>query len=244
MRKSYQYLVVVRHGRTLANVLTARPTSEHFYPVVGSDQALGLTDTGVFQAVTAGVRLSWLFPLRMPLKTIDCSTFLRTQTTAEIISHHLPYAVDIVCDGRISKRSYGDFWNITYAGVETLYPGEHALYAEQGEFLYRPPNGENYPDLLSRVNEYLEEKVNHATGNRCVVTHAAVCLAIEKAICKISDKELLARYNANKVDNGEITIYWRKTVDEPWKKCPEWWYRMRCLIADLPGWISTWTKAS
>ncbi|MFX6972947.1 hypothetical protein ABTH74_19365, partial [Acinetobacter baumannii] len=62
MKKSYQYLVVVRHGRTLANVLTARPTSEHFYPVVGSDQALGLTETGVFQARKAGDRMAWLFP--------------------------------------------------------------------------------------------------------------------------------------------------------------------------------------
>jgi probable phosphoglycerate mutase len=244
VRKSYQYLVVVRHGRTLANVLTARPTSEHFYPMVGSDQALGLTDTGVFQAKAAGIRLSWLFARGMPLKTIDCSTFLRTQTTAEIISHHLPYDVDIVSDERLSKRSYGDFWNITYAGVEALYPGEHKLFSEQGEFLYRPPNGENYPDLLFRVNDYLEEKVKNVAGNRCIVTHSAVCLAIEKAICKISDKELLARYNGHQVDNGEITIYWRKAVGEPWKKCPEWWYRLRCYIADLPAWISTWIQAS
>lgn len=242
MKKSYQYLVVVRHGRTLANVLTARPTSEHFYPVVGSDQALGLTETGVFQARKAGDRMAWLFPSRMPLAAIDCSTFLRTQITADLINRHLPYSVDIVSDARLSKRSYGEFWNITYAGVEALYPGEHKLYAEQGEFLYRPPGGENYPDLLARVNEYLEERVNPAVGNRCIVTHSVVCLAIEKAICGMSNEELLRRYNNHQVDNGEFTVYWRKGVGDSWKKCPEWWYRLRCYIADLPSWIDTWTS--
>ena len=244
MRKSNQYLVVVRHGRTLANVLTARPTSEHYYPVVGSDQALDLTETGIFQSESTGSRLSKLFPRRMPLVAIDCSDFLRTQTTAEIIRKHLPYDVCIHPDKRLAKRSYGEFWNITYAGVEALYPGEHKLYAEQGEFLYRPPGGENYPDLLARVDEYMDEKVNGAVGNRCIVTHSAVCLAIEQAVCGISNEELLARYNGHQVDNGDFVVYWRKTVGAPWKKCPEWWYHLRCFIADLPGWLSIWSQAS
>ncbi len=211
-----EYLVLVRHGETLPNVLVEKQSDGLFYEVSGSDEAVTLTDIGVRQIVKVGKWLSRLFPKDNPLVRIVVSGYKRTHQSADNIEEQLPYQVERVPDRRFDKRCYGDFWNITYKGVQELYPEEYARFLLEGPLDYIPPNGENYPQLFGRVSEGLAE-VSKQPGNTLIVCHLVVFLAIQRELEGHADEHVHANYEASALPNAHTRIFKRESADEPWQ---------------------------
>lgn len=210
-----QYLVLVRHGETLANILVSKPTDKLFYEVTGSDVEVGLTAKGLRQSRRVGRRLARLFRGRR-IGRILVSPFQRINQTATAIEEQLGYRPVRTTDIRLAKRNYGQFWNITYEGVERLYPDEFQKFKSEGALTYRPPDGENYFDVFARIDDLLEQVIEPLQENLIVVTHSVVILAIQRKLEGLSADEVLRRYDEISVPNTYVRIYRRKGKDSPW----------------------------
>ncbi len=237
-----QYVVVIRHGQTLPNILLAQSTNSHFYAVTGSDETIGLTQLGFIQAREAALFLAQLFR-RKSVARIYCSQFLRTRSTAEVIQSVLPNKPQILEDRRVAKRHYGDFWNITYSGVKALYPDEYQKFIAQGGFIYRPPAGENYVDLKLRLLDFIRDEIDSSNDNVVISTHSAAALMLEQLLLgEMTDAELVARYDEIAVPNASVVVYKRVAARRPIFK--------RRL--EIIGWVkrlfgyrhNTWKKCS
>lgn len=207
--KHSQYVIVVRHGLTLSNLLLEQATDAYYYEITGADTNIALTSLGFIQVDDATSFLAqFLGALRVA--RIYCSEYLRTRQTAESAQRALPNHPPIIEDKRIAKRNYGLFWNITYAGVRALFPEEYLKFAKVGAYFYRPPEGENYPDLKKRVVSFRDDKIDSTNENICVSTHSAAALMFEQVLLgEMSNDELVSRYDSVGVPNATISIYKR-----------------------------------
>lgn len=211
-----EYLVLVRHGETLPNVLVEKQADGLFYEVSGSDETVTLTDLGVQQIVKVGKWLARLFTKDNPLGRIIVSGYRRTRQSGEHLAQELPYPVLLVEDRRFDKRSYGDFWNITYRGVQELHPEEYARFLAEGPLDYAPPGGENYPQLFARVSDGLSD-ISKLPGNKLIVCHLVVFLAIQRELEGHADDHVHASYEASALPNAHTRVYKRESPEQPWQ---------------------------
>ena len=219
MTRNPQYLVLVRHGQSAANIVTQSPTDSLYYEVSGSDSEVRLTDLGRLQARAAGLQLGRLFTPQAPLDEILLSPFLRVKETADEIAAAFGYRPASAVDSRLSKRNYGQFWNLTYKGVELLYPAEFQLYQQQGKLLHRPPGGENYFDVFKRVDNLIDDKISRCRHNLMLVTHSVVMLSFRRRFEALADEEVVRLYEEVALANGQILAYARSGPDREWKPC-------------------------
>lgn len=216
-----QFLALFRHGESWANVATQQPTDSHYYEISGSDPQVGLTPNGLEQSLGTGCLLARLFPPEAPIDSIRLSPFRRVEQSADQVDNGLGYSPPRKVDKRLSKRSYGDFWNLTYKGLEELYPGEYAAYEKVGKLLYRAPGGgENYPDVFARVAEYIAEEVDPSRENIAIGTHSVVMLAFQRNIEGLSAREVVRRYEDVALPNGQVALYVREDPSQPWQRRP------------------------
>ncbi len=218
MSDSPQYLVVARHGQSKANVAVQQGGDELYYEITGSDREVPLTDLGVSQCRWLGRLLGWLFSAEVPIRRVWVSAFRRVSQSADCIEQELGYKPERSVDCRLDKRHYGDFWNLTYKGIEVLYPEEHARYLELGPLNYRPPRGENYPDVFARVDEFIAEVVDPSRENMLVVTSSVVVLSFQRALEGLPDEEVERRYEASAIPNGSVLIYCRRGPQDRWRR--------------------------
>lgn len=203
------HLALVRHGQSQANLALTENFDPYFYSTSGSDAELGLTLLGRLQSLESAELLSsWFSSLPGTLSLVS-NRYERIQETAAIIASRLPPECKRVIDSRLEKRSYGLFWNLTYRGVAKLFPDEYQLYRKQGPLLYRPPLGENYPDLFKRVDAYYDQLLSEPVGNTIIVTSSVVLLALQRRIEGMSPIEVWRRYESHLVPNGATFIYGR-----------------------------------
>lgn len=218
--KRRRYVVLVRHGQSESNELLACTEDGFFYSNSGSDPSIPLTPTGVQQGAEVGARLARMFPAERPLKRLFHTAFDRVLQTADQIELQLPYAVPRTLDRRLDKRNYGTFWNMTRLGVEHLHPEEWQRYSVEGDLLYRPPNGENYPDQFARVDEFIEETLSSGDDDVLIVAHLMTLLAFKRNLEGISDEEVLRLYEAMSLPNAHILIYCQGE-DGRWVACDD-----------------------
>jgi probable phosphoglycerate mutase len=220
MPRNPQFLALVRHGLSHANVAIQSPTDSHYYPISGSDREVGLAPEGLPGLTQTGTRLLQFFPSSAPVDRCFISPFRRVRDSADEIENVLGYKPARIEDSRLEKRSYGDFWNMTYKGVRELHPGEYQAYETQGPLLYRAPNGENYPDVFARVDRFITDVVEPSSDNLLVITHAVVVLSFQRAFEGLSDEQVHAQYEAQSLANGEIVLYTRPGPGSPWVRVP------------------------
>ena len=241
MTHNNQYLIVLRHGQTLPNLLLAEAINSYFYALSGSDTTIGLTELGFVQAREAAMFIAE-FLGKNRLAKIYCSQFKRTSQTADVVQAQLPNRPVVIEDVRIAKRNYGEFWNITYAGVEALFPEEYLKFAQLGGYLYRPPGGENYPDLENRLQSFMRDEIDSTDDNVCVSGHSVGALMLEQMLLgELTNYELVERYENIAVLNASVTIYTRRRIR-----------RLFGVRIDPRGWFNnlrgrpnrTWTKVA
>lgn len=214
-----QHLVLVRHGQSEANLLLSASTDGLYYSNSGSDPLVPLTELGIKQGKEVATRLAAGFPRTRKIVRVYQNDFVRVEQFAGEIAGHLGYPVELKCDPRLNKRSYGRFWNLTYKGVQHLHPEEWARYNNVGDLLYRAPDGENYPDVFARVEEFIEQVVMPASENLLVVTSSVVVLSFIRKFEQLSDEEVVKQYEAQSVPNAHVIAFCRESAHKPWRRC-------------------------
>lgn len=215
-----QLLAVSRHGHSDANAaLIQEAANALYYSVAGSDRNVDLTALGERQGTASGVIIRGLLTDDdAPFTKLHCTRFRRVRRSARLIVKQLPHKPKVRPDDRLNKRLYGDFWNLTRRGVQVLHPEEWARYQLEGDFLYRPPGGENYPDLFTRVDGFIESEINPSQENMIVVTHSVVALAFMRNLEGLSDDEVIRQYEDISLPNGVVILYERTAEDPVWRR--------------------------
>ena len=109
--------------------------------------------------------LSQLMP-----RAIWSSDLRRARETAEPIARH--FGLDYTISPDLREMNFGAWEGLTWKEVELQYPEDARAWAQLFPH-HRPPEGESFLELQSRVVEQLEQLAKHAEpGCTLVVTHA------------------------------------------------------------------------
>lgn len=183
-------LVLVRHGESEYNVSSrrARATGARIIWDGAREADIQLTEKGHQQAIARGKSLAEA----PPFHRVIVSPYLRAMQTAEQIIAQLPYKAEVRFDDRVRERERGMMTGLTDAEIEARYPDEFKRLRLEGEFYYRAPGGESYPDVRLRVHSFLNSMRQHFAGKPIlVVTHGVTMWAFRSLIERLGETELL-----------------------------------------------------
>jgi broad specificity phosphatase PhoE len=204
-------LTAVRHGQSTANAAfaEANATGALTVPITERDADLPLTDLGRAQAADLGRRLA-----AHPPQLVYCSPYLRARDTLEIAlaaahdhgAAH-PATIPVRYDERLRDRETGAWEMVTEAALRRKYPEDIARREHVGHYYFRPPCGENFPDVQLRVRSVLAEALPAAAGRHLLlVAHDAVVLMLRMILDPLDEAgflDLWARHGA--VGNCAVT---------------------------------------
>lgn len=202
-------LWLVRHGQSEGNVAD-QLAIKRGSPTIGidvRDPDVPLSELGRRQAVAVGRRLAAEPPERRPTRVVS-SPFERAYATAEIALTEAGLDLEIERDERVRERDLGLFDGLTGIGIRERYPDEAARRARLGKFYYRPPRGESWADVASRVRGLLAELRNAPQPLRVAVfSHQAVLFVTRYVVEGLSEQEILQIDRTTRFHNGGITSY-------------------------------------
>lgn len=174
-------LIFIRHGQTEWNV-------------AGRLQGRGdspLTELGRQQA---RAHLSWLAELRPD--QIVASPLGRAQATARILADALDLPVEI--EPRLEERCMGRFEGWTLDEVSAAAPEEsEARIADPWH--YRAPEGENYDDMVARVDPLLEQLVGRPVHRIVLVSHGTLVRPLLGRLLGLSQSDTLRLRQPNEL---------------------------------------------
>ena len=128
-----------------------------------------LTSRGVFQARENARILQRNSSLTAPF-TVYASPLGRVKETAHIMLDELGISADLISfDDRLMEASFGECEGLTEAEVAKNYP-EFWQARTTDRWSARPPSGESYGDLSSRVSEWYNDVELSQTA--LVICHA------------------------------------------------------------------------
>jgi broad specificity phosphatase PhoE len=204
-------LWLVRHGQSEGNVADQLAISRGS-PTIDidvRDPDVPLSEVGRRQAVAIGRRLAAEPPERRPTHVVS-SPFERAYATARIALAEAELELPIERDERVRERDLGLFDGLTAIGIRERYPEEAARRAKLGKFYYRPPHGESWADVASRVRGWLAELRNTSQPVRAVVfSHQAVLFVMRYVVERLTEQEILQIDRTTRFHNGGVTLYER-----------------------------------
>lgn len=168
-------LVLVRHGEAQINVDKhradiARPQPLRYSNI--SNEKSPLTEAGKRQTIATARALKKKFG---KFDLVLVSPYLRTRQTATLIGKYVPCSKTII-DNRLKERSKGRLELLTHSGVRAEFPEEYRRILKTGTYRYRPPEGENFPDVQKRIDSFMRDA--RFKGNVLVITHGASIASI------------------------------------------------------------------
>jgi broad specificity phosphatase PhoE len=203
-------LTLIRHGQSTANVLFPRAAAAGRLEsgLTGPDADVELTDVGIEQARAVGRWLAALPAADRP-QVVITSPYLRARETwriaAETSGLDLPAPVT---DDRLVDRLLGDLEMMTEAAIAKHYPDEHGRRHAAGPYHYRPPGGEAFGEIATRLGSFLDDLNRDHAGERVVVVaHDAVVLMMRFVIEGLTWEEIAAVERAGSVRNASITRF-------------------------------------
>jgi probable phosphoglycerate mutase len=138
----------------------------------------------------------------IPIATIICSDYLRTQQTAAPL-HALKHST-FSLQPLLRERSFGDLRGKAYDEIDTDF------FAES----YSPPNGETHQQFVERVNmawEFILSTYHKIQGNIVVMTHGLVLrelitqhLIVDKGMPSLSDFQNTCVTQVNGTDTKTV----------------------------------------
>lgn len=169
---------------------------------------LRLTARGRDQAVRLGAYLA-----SRSIGKIVCSPLARCRESAAILGSYIGCEPEIVPD--LAEIDLGCWEGLTVQEVQQRYPGS---YEERGRDLegFRPPGGESFVDLLSRVWPAFTSIVAPASDSLAVVSHAGVNRVL---LCHLLGMPLgnLFRlgqgYGCHNILHGDRGDYWVERIN-------------------------------
>jgi broad specificity phosphatase PhoE len=149
-------LVIVRHSESGRNVAKeiAKSKGEHLYGSDVRDIDVRLTKRGHLEARSTVQHLAKKFK-NDNFDVIFTSPYRRTVQTANQIRAQLKAKIPLVREESIRELEFGILDAITTDGIKWKYPDEFSRRKRVGKYWYRPPGGENRPDVALRVHSFL-----------------------------------------------------------------------------------------
>jgi probable phosphoglycerate mutase len=189
-------LTAVRHGQSTANAAFAEATATGALtvPITERDADLPLTDLGRAQAADLGRRLA-----ADPPQYVYCSPYVRARDTLGIAlaaAHEHgappPDSIPVHYDERIRDRETGAWEMLTEAALRRKYPEDISRREHVGHYYFRPPSGENFPDVQLRIRSLLGEALPAAAGRHLlIVAHDAVVLMLRMILDPLDEAAFL-----------------------------------------------------
>lgn len=177
--ESVRELILLRHGETEWNV--ARRLQGH------GDSPL--TARGRAQA---RAHAHWLAAHRPD--RILASPLGRTRETTALVREALAEAgrpvPEALWEPALKERSMGRHEGLTLEEIAAAEPAEHASRLAD-PWHYRPPGGENYPDLLARVGPLLDRLRAQADGRVLLVSHGTLGRVLLGALLRLERAAIL-----------------------------------------------------
>jgi probable phosphoglycerate mutase len=166
-------LYLIRHGQTTWNV-EKRTQGRLDSP---------LTDAGKTQAETTGRLLKRI----AQLDAMIASPSGRTRATADIVNTYLraPLSYDAV----LMERDWGAWTGLTIDDIEAKYRVSWKA-RESDSVGHRPPGGENFEDMIGRVQGFLDSLFERNRRQIALVTHSALSRAILAHFFKLAAGQL------------------------------------------------------
>lgn len=177
-------LYFVRHGETEKN------KSKCYYGSLDVD----ITEKGILQAERAGKLL-----MDVNFNKVYVSEKKRAIKTAKILLESKKN--ELITDGRINERDFGEFEGKDHKELKQLYPKEWAVWCEDWKNA-APPGGESYIKLYERVKSFMDDILKLDDENILVVAHGGVIRCI---YCYILGGNIDYFWNFGS-NNGDISI--------------------------------------
>lgn len=191
-------LVLVRHAESEGNVLTADKRATFDIPT----HKYGLTEKGRQQAKITGDYL------RDTFGEFDIHYVSYYERSRETMSIMCPEA-RVYEDPRLAEAQRGIYHFLTKAEMEAKYPEELARKDREGLYHYRPPGGENWPDVELRIHSFLGTLNRDYEGQRVLmVVHGHWLLLYQRLMHRTSIDDSVAGYLGKKIfGNASVTHY-------------------------------------
>jgi broad specificity phosphatase PhoE len=171
----------IRHGQTQWNAI------KRMQGQLNSD----LNEIGKEQADMNG-----RFLIDHDLETLIASPLGRTRQTAEIVNQHLH--LDLSFDDRIMEWHCGQWSGLLWDDLSQTWPIEWEAY-EADRYHYRGPGCENFPDMIARVNPFLQQLIDHPAKRIGVVSHGLIGRVMIATMMKMNETSTMAFRQANDV---------------------------------------------
>lgn len=146
-------LYLVRHGQTHWNA---------------QQRMQGRLDSPLTEAGQGHARANADWLVREGIDGLLASPLGRTRATAAIVAGRL--GVDVEYDDRLMERHCGIWEGLTLADIERRWPEEHLAWRAD-PFFFRPPGGENLPDMIARVAPLLDQLTGRGQARVVIVSH-------------------------------------------------------------------------
>lgn|SRR5208337_2079352 len=214
-------LLLIRHGQSEANVRKDAAKAQGQEPSwagITRDQDSPLTSLGYAQAYALGFHLGARYP--GPNELIDyiiTSPYVRAKQTMDGILRGMSDAYpnmllpQRVVEERIREIEFGIMDGIDRKRFRELFPSEADRRERDGKYYYRPPGGENRPDVRLRVHSVLDTLNRDYVGKRVlIVCHSVVVLAFRSLLERWEESEYLQVDKEDDVVNCGLTVYRRE----------------------------------
>jgi 2,3-bisphosphoglycerate-dependent phosphoglycerate mutase len=207
-------LRIARHGYSFANQRKDKAKAagqEPQWTVPERDQDCELTPIGHQQAFDLGVMIA-LSGDPLPDVIITSPYRRAKQTTSGVVrgiqSIYPDYNPRIVVEERIREIEFGIMDGIDRATFRQLFPSEADRRERDGKYYYRPPGGENRPDVRLRVHLVLDTLNRDYVGmNVLIICHSVVVLAFRSLLERWEEDEYLQVDKEDDVKNCGLTTY-------------------------------------
>lgn len=190
-------LVLVRHAESVGNTLSADERADydlstHSYP---------LTARGREQAKITGEYLKSHYG---SFDAYYVSYYRRSWETMEIM---YPDAKKYE-DPRLAEAQRGIWHTLNRSEIDKYMPWEAKRKAREGYYHYRPPGGENWPDVELRIHSFLGTlNRDYGDKNVLIVVHGHWLVLFQRLIHHFSIDEAMKRAS-DVYDNASITHYY------------------------------------
>jgi broad specificity phosphatase PhoE len=168
------------------------------------DMDVPLSELGTTQAEHLG---QW-FEANPDHATLLCSPYRRALHTAPSARAAAGHRGRVRLDERLREREFGVLDRLTKVGIEARFPEQAAARAFLGKFFHRPPGGESWADVASRVRAVLVDlRLDHPDEDVVIVTHQAVIMLFRYVLEDLDEAGLLALDREAQIANTAVTTY-------------------------------------
>ena len=195
-------LRLVRHAQSVGNMMQVDERASYHV----SSHAYPLTERGRNQAAITG---EWLRENCAPFDAYYVSYYARAKETMTIMFPH----EKVYEDPRLAEAQRGIYHVMTRKEMEVRYPEELVRKEREGLYHYRPPGGENWPDIELRINSFLSTlSRDYEDQDVVMVVHGHWLILFQKAIERFTIEEALRRYHEGVVENASVTTYEARNI--------------------------------